>query len=144
MLQISFLVAFSIGGTSGIILSNAAVDHYIHDTYYVVAHFHIVMALSLIYGIFVGLYYSAHYLSLVWSSPLTGYCGLFVFSSMAVFCLMHYQGYAAMPRRYFIHTDNSSHALITLWLLVALTSFLLILVENTYAAIRMRPIRIRA
>lgn len=63
LLQSSFLIAFSIGGTSGIILSNAAVDHYMHDTYYVVAHFHLVIALSLIYGIFVGLYYVASYLA---------------------------------------------------------------------------------
>lgn len=65
LLQASFILAFCIGGTSGIILSNAAVDHYMHDTYYVVAHFHIVMALSLIYGVLVGFYYSANYLSLV-------------------------------------------------------------------------------
>nr|AGU60036.1 cytochrome c oxidase subunit I [Dicyema vincentense] len=138
-LQVSFILAFSIGGTSGIILSNAAVDHYMHDTYYVVAHFHLVMALSLIYGIFVGLYYSASYVSLAWSVPISGYCTMFVLASMSVFSLMHYQGYAAMPRRYFMHGDTSSHALVTLCLLTAIISFLMMLMENVYSAIMMRP-----
>nr|AGU60002.1 cytochrome c oxidase subunit I [Dicyema furuyi] len=138
LLQTSFLVAFSIGGTSGIILSNASVDHYMHDTYYVVAHFHLVMALSLIYGIFVGLYYVASYLAVSWSAPITGYCTAFILSSLSVFSFMHYQGYSAMPRRYFMHSDSSSHVLITLCLLVALSSFLMMLLDNLLTAMSMR------
>nr|BCK01943.1 cytochrome c oxidase subunit 1 [Dicyema sphyrocephalum] len=137
-LQIAFIVSFSIGGTSGIILSNAAVDHYLHDTYYVVAHFHIVMALSLVYGILVGLYYASSHLSISLSIPMSGHTSLFVFSSFLVFALQHYQGYSAMPRRYFMHSETSSHTVITLCLLVALISFLALLMELIYLLVSMR------
>nr|BCK01941.1 cytochrome c oxidase subunit 1 [Dicyema clavatum] len=139
--QCAFLMAFSIGGTSGIILSNAHVDHYLHDTYYVVAHFHLVMALSLVYGILVGLFYAMSYvqfplpLSPLYSSSSV----LFIVSSMAVFSVMHYQGYSAMPRRYFMHSDTSTHALITFFLLCTLVSFTCMLMEVLYGLMCMRP-----
>nr|BAA76310.1 cytochrome c oxidase subunit I [Dicyema misakiense] len=137
-LQVSFIVSFAIGGTSGIILSNASVDHYLHDTYYVVAHFHIVVALSLVYGILVGLYYLSSYLSLPFSLPLSGYASLFVFSSFSVFALQHFQGYSAMPRRYFMHSDTSSHALISLLLLITVASFIGLIIELSFAMASLR------
>nr|AGU60005.1 cytochrome c oxidase subunit I [Dicyema koinonum]AGU60006.1 cytochrome c oxidase subunit I [Dicyema koinonum]AGU60008.1 cytochrome c oxidase subunit I [Dicyema koinonum]AGU60013.1 cytochrome c oxidase subunit I [Dicyema koinonum]AGU60014.1 cytochrome c oxidase subunit I [Dicyema koinonum] len=141
LVQCAFLTAFSIGGTSGIILSNASVDHYLHDTYYVVAHFHLVMALSLVYGILVGLMYSLSYLQIsVSMSPLySSSTALFIVSSLSVFSLMHYQGYSAMPRRYFMHSDTSSHALVTFCLLCTILSFALMLMEMLYSLACMRP-----
>nr|AGU60033.1 cytochrome c oxidase subunit I [Dicyema papuceum]AGU60034.1 cytochrome c oxidase subunit I [Dicyema papuceum] len=141
VVQCAFLTAFSIGGTSGIILSNASVDHYLHDTYYVVAHFHLVMALSLVYGILVGLMYAMSYIQipLPVSSVYLSSSSLFIISSLSVFSLMHYQGYSAMPRRYFMHSDTSSHALVTFFLLCTVLSFVLMLAEVLYALTYMRP-----
>nr|AGU60035.1 cytochrome c oxidase subunit I [Dicyema sp. 1 SRC-2013] len=138
LMQGAFLVTFAIGGTSGIVLSNAAVDHYMHDTYYVVAHFHIVMALALIYGIMVGYTYACSYLSQVYSYMVSGWSALFVGASFSVFALQHYQGYIAMPRRYFLYSDSSSHTLITVCLVVAILSFLMMLLELLMSVVIMK------
>nr|AGU60041.1 cytochrome c oxidase subunit I [Dicyemennea sp. 1 SRC-2013] len=138
MLQCSFLFSFAIGGTSGIILSNAAVDHYMHDTYYVVAHFHIVMALSLTYGVIVGYQYTCSYVSYVSSNMVSGWSMVFIAASFSVFALQHYQGYMGMPRRYFVHMDTSSHVLSTVLLVIALFGVMMFILENVGNVVSMR------
>nr|AGU60038.1 cytochrome c oxidase subunit I [Dicyemennea floscephalum]AGU60039.1 cytochrome c oxidase subunit I [Dicyemennea floscephalum] len=138
MMQCAFLFTFAIGGTSGIVLSNASLDHYLHDTYYVVGHFHIVMALSLVYGLLAGYTLTCSYLSYVTSSILSGWTSLFVFSSFALFALQHYQGYVAMPRRYYLFSDTSSHTLITLCLITSLLGFMAMLMNSVIGVINSR------
>jgi len=93
-----FLLMFTIGGSTGVILGNAAVDLALHDTYYVVAHFHFVLSLGAVIAIFSGVYYfGAYYFS---SHRLSLYhCCFFFLGILLTFYPMHFLGFNVMPRR---------------------------------------------
>ncbi len=97
-----FLFLFTAGGVTGIVLSQAAVDRYYHDTYYVVAHFHYVMSLGAVFAIFAGIYFyfgkmtGRHYPE--WAGKL--HFWLFFIGANLTFFPQHFLGRQGMPRRY--------------------------------------------
>ncbi|MFV0475703.1 MAG: cytochrome c oxidase subunit 1, partial [Pikeienuella sp.] len=105
-----FLFLFTVGGVTGVILSQAGVDRAYHDTYYVVAHFHYVMSLGAVFGIFAGLYY--------WCGKMTGrqypeWAGKLHFWLMFIganltFFPQHFLGRQGMPRRYIDYPEQFS------------------------------------
>ncbi len=97
-----FLFLFTVGGVTGIVLSQAAVDRYYHDTYYVVAHFHYVMSLGAVFAIFAGVYF---YFPKMTGRMYPEWAGKLHFWTMFIganltFFPQHFLGRQGMPRRY--------------------------------------------
>jgi cytochrome c oxidase subunit I len=97
-----FIFLFTLGGVTGIVLSQAPIDRYYHDTYYVVAHFHYVMSLGAVFGIFAGIYF---YLPKFTGKMMPEWVGRTHFWLMFVganvtFFPQHFLGRQGMPRRY--------------------------------------------
>ena len=103
LFAIGFVSLFISGGLTGIWLGNAALDIYLHDSYFVVAHFHIVLGVASMFGMFAGVY---HWYPKMYGRYLNNSLGYLHFwitfaGAYLIFWPMHYQGLAGMPRRYF-------------------------------------------
>jgi len=103
LFAIGLVSTFITGGVTGIILADSALDIAIHDTYFVVAHFHIVMGMSAVFGMFGGVY---HWFSKLYGRMMNtrlGYAHFWVtlVGSYGVFFPMHFVGLAGAPRRYY-------------------------------------------
>ena len=105
--SIGFVSTFITGGLTGIILGDSTLDINVHDTYFVVAHFHLVMGISALYGMFAGIY---HWYPKMYGRMLNknlGYVHFWVTTVCAygVFFPMHFIGLAGLPRRYYTNTN---------------------------------------
>ena len=106
LFAIGFVSTFITGGLTGIVLGDSALDINVHDTYFVVGHFHIVMGLSAIYGMFAGVY---HWFPKMYGKMMNKKLGYIHFwitfiSAYGVFFPMHFLGLAGLPRRYYSNT----------------------------------------
>jgi cytochrome c oxidase subunit 1 len=103
LFSIGLVSTFITGGLTGIILGDSALDINVHDTYFVVGHFHIVMGLSAIFGMFAGVY---HWFPKMYGRMMSKKLGYLHFwttlvAAYGTFFPMHYLGLAGLPRRYY-------------------------------------------
>jgi cytochrome c oxidase subunit I len=103
LFAIGFVSLFISGGLTGIFLGNSALDIHLHDTYFVIAHFHIVMGVASFFGMFAGVY---HWYPKMFGRYLNNTLGYIHFwitivGAYLIFWPMHYEGLAGMPRRYY-------------------------------------------
>ena len=143
LFSIGMVSTFITGGLTGIILGDSTLDINVHDTYFVIAHFHLVMGISALYGMFAGIY---HWYPKLFGRMLNknlGYIHFWITAicSYGVFFPMHFIGMAGLPRRYYTNTAfplfddlQNVNVLITVFALVG-GVFQIVFLYNFFASI---------
>jgi cytochrome c oxidase subunit 1 len=150
MFAIGLVSSFISGGVTGIILADSALDITIHDTMFVVAHFHVVMGMSAVFGMFAGVY---HWFPKMYGRMMNNRMGyihfwLTLIGAYGVFFPMHFVGMAGAPRRYYDYSvygefDSSSYemimdlnVIITIFAIIGSAAQLLFLFNFFYSIFR--------
>jgi cytochrome c oxidase subunit 1 len=142
LFALGFVSLFVTGGLSGLFLAQPSLDLYLHDTYFVVAHFHLIMGVAAIFGIFSATYF---WFPKMFGRMMNETIGKihFWFTFIGVYCIfmpMHFLGLAGHPRRYsdtsgvnFLAPLHSVHFFITIAAMVTITAQLLFLFNLFYS-----------
>jgi len=150
LFAVGLVSTFITGGVTGIILADSALDITIHDTYFVVAHFHIVMGMSAVFGMFAGVY---HWFPKMYGKMMNtrlGYAHFWItiVGAYGVFFPMHFVGLAGAPRRYYDYSvynefDTGSYdmmmdlnVIITIFAIIAALGQILFLFNFFYSIYR--------
>lgn len=150
LFAVGLVSTFITGGVTGIILADSALDISVHDTYFVVAHFHIVMGMSAVFGMFAGVY---HWFPKMYGKMMNKRLGfvhfwITIFGAYGVFFPMHFVGLAGAPRRYYdysvyneFNTDSAEmmmdlNVIITVFAIIAALGQLVFLFNFFYSVYR--------
>ncbi len=145
LFSIGLVSTFITGGVTGLILGNNALDINVHDTYFVIGHFHIVMGLSAIFGMFAGVY---HWFPKLFGKMINNKLGalhfwITIICAYGVFFPMHFLGLAGVPRRYYTNSefpmfDNmvDINELISVFAVAAMIGQLIFFFNFVYSAFR--------
>ncbi|MGE0562133.1 MAG: cbb3-type cytochrome c oxidase subunit I [Flavobacteriales bacterium] len=145
LFSVGLVSTFISGGLTGLVLGDSALDINVHDTYFVVGHFHIVMGLSAIFGMFAGVY---HWFPKLFGRMMNNKLGnlhfwVTIISAYGVFFPMHFLGLAGVPRRYYTNSefplfDNmvDINELVSMFAILAAFAQLLFLFNFIYSALR--------
>lgn len=145
LFSIGLVSSFVTGGVTGIILADSTLDINVHDTYFVVAHFHIVMGLSAIFGMFAGVYHWFPKMFLRMMNKKLGYLHFWVtfICAYGVFFPMHFLGLAGVPRRYYTNSafpmfDNlvDINEIVTVFAIIAALGQLIFIFNFFYSIFR--------
>lgn len=145
LFSMGLVSSFISGGVTGIILADSTLDIQVHDTYFVVAHFHVVMALSAIFAMFAGVYHWFPKLYLRMMNKKLGYLHFWLtfICAYGVFIPMHFVGLAGVPRRYYTNSsfpmfDNIAdiNVIITIFAIIGVTSQIIFIFNFFYSMFR--------
>ncbi|HWA63836.1 MAG TPA: cytochrome c oxidase subunit I [Caulobacteraceae bacterium] len=142
LFAIGFIFLFTIGGVTGVALAGAGIDYSLHDTYYVIAHFHYVLSLGAVFAIFAGFYY---WFEKMWGVKYNEVLGALHFWTMfigvnIVFFPMHFLGLQGMPRRTvdFPSAFSFWNGVESFGYLITMAGVLIFLIAVAEAAVRRR------
>jgi len=141
-----FLFLFTVGGVTGIVLSQAAIDRVYHDSYYVVAHFHYVMSLGAVFAIFAGIYFYlpkfSGRMAPEWAGKLHFWM-MFIGANMT-FLPQHFLGRQGMPRRYIDYPEAFAYwNYVSSWgAFLSFASFLFFIGVITYTLLAGRKVNV--
>lgn len=142
MFAIGFVSMFISGGLTGIWLGNSTIDIQLHDTYFVVAHFHIVMGVAAFFGMFAGVYHWFPKMFGRFMNETMAYIHFFItfITSYLIFWPMHYLGMSGVPRRYYSFNEfdafrdySEMNVMITIAAIVAFSAQLIFVINFFYS-----------